>query len=111
MAFSVNGVPSEYLENGQWLKTNLAGKLDGRPMWGGYVPHTITATVMDVEIWREFKTLEGEQVIVETTDYFSRNTFRMYTGIMKTVTGTQISINMHDVALNLLLFLGTNPLP
>lgn len=111
MTFSINGVTSEYLENGQWVKGSLAVRLNGRPVWGGYVPHIISSTVMDAEIWREFKTLEGEQVVVETTDYFSRNTFRTYTGIMKTVTGTQVSINMHDVTLNLLLFLGTNPLP
>lgn len=111
MTFEINGIPSEYLENAQWNKANLVESLDGRNVWGGFVPHTIDSTVMPMGEWETYKTMEGSQVIARTTNYFSRNEFRVYSGILKSITGTQRSLNMENVVISLLLFLGTSPSP
>ncbi len=111
MTFEINGIPSEYLENAQWNKAALVGSLDGRSVWGGFVPHAIDSTVMPMGEWDTYKALEGLQIIVQTTNYFSRNEFRTYSGILKSITGTQRSLNMENVSINLLLFLGTSPAP
>lgn len=111
MTFEINSIPSEYLENAQWNKANLTTALDGRSVWGGFVPHVINSTVMPMTEWETYKALEGFQVIVQTTDYFDRNEFRVYSGVLKAITGRQVSLNMENVTITLLLFLGTTPGP
>ena len=109
--FQINSIPTEYIENGQWIKTGLATRLNGLPVWGAFVPHQLISSVMPMADWQAFKVFEGQQVIVRTVDYFSRNQFADYSGILKSMTGTQRSINMLNINISLLLFLGTNPVP
>ena len=109
--FAINGFVSEYIENGDWNKRGAGLSLAGLPVWGGYVPHIMTGTVMPFAEWLTFKTLEGQSVTVRTVDYFARLNFRTYAGIIKAVDGTQNSINMLGIRITVLLFLGTDPSP
>lgn len=109
--FEINGIASQYIDNADWAKANVTTRLNGLPVWGGYVSHVMTGVVMPVDDWRQFKALEGLQVTVKTVDYFSRGNFRTYAGTLKAVEGTQNSLNMLGVSITALLFLGTNPSP
>jgi len=107
--FEINSMASEYLENAQWTKAKLSTSLDGHSVFGGFVPHTIEATVLPIADWEMYKLLEGSQVLVQTTNYFDRGQFAIYSGIFKSITATQRSLNMENVTLSFLLFLGINP--
>lgn len=93
----INALNYDNKVSGDWDDKPLSTTLDGLLTTRTTKRHFWKAQIMSAADYEAIEALRGTVVRLETTDYASRNTEKWYTAEIRSVTGTQSSVNMTNV--------------
>ena len=103
--FALNGVTYAYIEEAKWLENDQGKALDGEAVHNRWRGHSWLTQIMPISEFDVLYALEGQKVVITTTDYEDRNgDYKVYyVADLRQVFSRHVSQNMQQLQCEFLI--------